>query len=81
MEDLYHKKGGKENFNCVSVEITTEDLDDLNKAINKKDLPETKGFFFGNSSDDYYKDQDIQFIQNAREAIGKGMSVEYSSWW
>ena len=81
MEDLYHKKGGKEEFNCVAVEITTEDLDDLNKAINQKDLPETQGFFFGGDSDDYYKDEDTQFIQNARVAICKGMSVEYSSWW
>ena len=32
-------------------------------------------------SDDYYKDEDTQFIQNARAAICKGMSVEYSSWW
>jgi hypothetical protein len=82
MESLYFKKGGKEEqFNCVAVKINAEDLDALDLTINNKELPETQGFFFGSDSDDYYKDQDIQFIEDARVALDKGMIVEYSSWW
>lgn len=81
MENLYIQKGGKENFNCVPVRITEKDLDDLQEAINNSGLPETQGFFFGNDSDEYYKEQDNKFIQDARKALDKGMTVEYSSWW
>jgi hypothetical protein len=49
--------------------------------VNSKELPETGGFFFGDDSDDYYKEQDLEFIQKAREALDAGLTVEYSSWW
>ena len=87
MEELYHKKGGKEVFNCVDVELTLEDIDQLEAAILNKDLPETGGFFFGNDSySDYegehgYKKDDIKFIDNARDELNKGNKVFYSSWW
>jgi hypothetical protein len=105
MEDLWEDKGkpfdGKleENpmgdFNCVPVELTLEDLDQLEADINEKVLPETGGFFFGNDSfswedDDgktfegnnyYHKETDLQFIEDARKAISNGKKVFYNSWW
>ena len=105
MEDLWEDKGrpfdGKleENpmgdFNCVPVELTLEDLDQLEADIGEKVLPETGGFFFGDDSfswedDDgkafegnnyYHKETDLQFIEDARKAISNGKKVFYNSWW
>ena len=108
MEDLWEDKGrpyegdldDAENgfgssFNCVPVELTSEDLDKLEADINEKVLPETQGFFFGGDSFDwededgnkpkegdyYYKNTDLQFIEDARIAIKEGKKVYYNSWW
>ena len=92
MENLWHEKGcpnkpeepnnlGMSDFNCVPVDLTYEDLDRLEKAVNAKELPQTIGFFFGDDSDDDYKQEDLEFIQKAREALDAGLTVEYSSWW
>jgi len=81
MEDLYIKKGGTREFNCESVDIAHEDLDNLEAAVTDSNLPNTSGFFFGSDSDEYYKDTDLQFIHDARQALDKGLRVEYSSWW
>ena len=92
MENLWHEKGcpnkpeepnslGMSNFNCVPVDLTYDDLDSLEKAVNSKELPQTIGFFFGDDSDDDYKQEDLEFIQKAREALDAGLTVEYSSWW
>ena len=86
MENLYREKGGTEVFNCEDVVLTLEDLDELEKAISDRNLPETQGFFFGNDSYEDYeewglKDTDEKFIREAREAINDGKMVVYSSWW
>ena len=41
MEERYTEKGGKEQFNCVDLELTEEDIDDLETAIEDRELPET----------------------------------------
>lgn len=92
MENLWYEKGcpgrpeepnslGMSDFNCVPVDLTYDDLDSLEKAVTSKHLPSTMGFFFGDDSDDYYKEKDLEFIQKAREALDAGLTVEYSSWW
>ena len=81
MKNLYRENGGTEEFNCVDVELTLEDLDSLEAAITGTELPETCGFFFGENSDDYYKDKDLQFIEEARRYINDGYTVVYTSWW
>lgn len=81
MEELYHEKGGTEDFNCVEVELTLEDLDALEKCVSDGGLPPTTGFFFGSPSDERYREQDLEFIEKAREAIANGKQVYYSSWW
>ena len=83
MESLYREKGGKEEeFNCVNVRLNVEDLDRLEKDLVENNLPHTEGFFFGNNPPDSESlAEDLQFIANAREAINKGKSVYYSSWW
>ena len=81
MQDLYHEKGGEEEFNCVDLELTLEDLDALEESLDEEALPETAGFFFGNNADDHYAEQDREFIREARAAIKQGYTVVYSSWW
>jgi hypothetical protein len=81
MQDLYYEKGGEEEFNCVDLELTLEDLDALEESLDEEALPETAGFFFGGNADDHYVEQDREFIREARAAIKKGYTVVYSSWW
>lgn len=81
MEELYRSKGGtSDSFNGDNVQLTEEDLDSLESAIQKRNLPTTGGFFFG-QSDGSEKDDDLSFVNEAREAIGHGYDVYYSSWW
>lgn len=92
MENLWESKGRpgltEENggnmlgdFNCVPVELSLEDLDELEAAVTDGGLPSTAGFFFGGDSDEHYREQDLKFIQEARQYINDGYTVEYSSWW
>lgn len=81
MEQLYIKKGGSEQvFNCTCVELTLEDLDRLEPVIREKALPQTEGFFFG-ETDGSEVDDDLAFVAKARAAIADGKQVFYDSWW
>ena len=81
MQDLYHEKGGEEDFNCVDLELTLEDLDALEESLDEEALPETVGFFFGGNADDHYAEADREFIVAARAAIKQGYTIVYTSWW
>jgi len=83
MEKLYREKGGDlREFNCVKVRLTMEDLDRLEKDVLANQLPNTKGFFFGNNPPDEDSiRRDIEFIGKAKAAIAGGMAVYYDSWW
>jgi hypothetical protein len=92
MENLWESKGrpnandesdsmGLSEFNCVPVELSYEDLDSLEKDIQNSRMPQTAGFFFGDDSDDYYKEKDLEFIQSARLSLDNGYKVYYDSWW
>jgi hypothetical protein len=81
MERLYREKGGEDDaFNCVNLQLTREDLNALEADIHAGNLPPTCGFFFG-ESDGTERDDDLQFVAKAREAIAAGLTVFYSSWW
>jgi len=83
------------DFNCVPLELTSNDLDVLEADINDKTMPDTGGFFFGDDSfswdgeageklpegDYYYKATDLSFVKKARKAIKEGKKVYYNSWW
>ena len=86
MEELWREKTGKEEvFNCEEVILELIDITNLEKAILNKELPESEGFFFGNDSyeeyEEYYKEDDLKFIKEAKQAIMEGDEVVYSSWW
>ena len=104
MEQLWEDKGRPNapeeespmgSFNCVELEVTLSDLEQLEAHVENKSLPETGGFFFGDDSfswededgkpfedgDYYYKETDLNFIREAREAIADGQKVYYNCWW
>jgi len=81
MEKLYRDKGGSDAcFNCVNVQLLREDLDRLEADIKANRLPPTCGFFFG-ESDGSEANDDLQFINKAREALAANLTVFYTSWW
>tara|TARA_R110002012_G_scaffold291325_1_gene485688 strand:+ start:543 stop:914 length:372 start_codon:yes stop_codon:yes gene_type:complete len=83
MSALFKSKGGDGEFNCRTLPLDNDDLNELEETINNKELPETEGFFFGNdtSKDEECNAQDKQFIDDAREALENGWQIEYTSWW
>ena len=82
MEQLAEqKKLSYDSFNGIEMELTPEDLDELEKAVKKRQLPATTGFFFGNNSDQHYYDQDLAFIKAARTEMFMGLKVFYNSSW
>lgn len=68
-------------FNGVELELTAEDLDELERAVTHGQLPSTRGFFFGDSADDHYRESDLAFIKNARAELFFGLKVFYNSSW
>ena len=68
-------------FNGIELELTAEDLDELERAVTHNQLPSTTGFFFGNEADDFYRENDLQFIRNARAELFFGLKVFYNSSW
>ena len=69
------------SFNGVELELTWEDLEDLERAVTHGQLPATRGFFFGDGSDEYYREQDLEFIKNAKAELFVGLKVFYNSSW
>ena len=68
-------------FNGIELELTWEDLDQLEEDIKNGRLPSTSGFFFGDNSDDYYRLQDLEFVKNAKAEVFFGLKVFYNSSW
>ena len=84
------------DFNSVELQLTRADLYALEDDILNLDLPESDGFFWGSDSytwdnegkgteeiqdDYYYKEQDLDFIQEAHKMLDKGYRVFYSCWY
>ena len=73
--------GNEGSFNGDELEITWDMLERLEYDVINGELPETRGFFFGNPADaEYYKD-DLEFIKNARAELFMGLKVFYNSSW
>ena len=86
MEQLWHNRGGHDpsddpTFNGIELELTWEDLDQLEEDMKNGRLPHTTGFFFGDNSDDYYQPQDLEFVRKARAELFTGLKVFYNSSW
>ena len=64
-------------FNGVGINASSSAADYIEQYGNDTG----QGFFFGNDSDEYYKEQDLTFVEEALELIEAGYKIEYSSWW
>ena len=81
MKSLYDEKGGKNiDFNCVNLALNHADLSRVEKAVRFGMLPQTAGFFFG-ESDGTEKAGDLAFIEKARTALNSNLVVFYRAWW
>ena len=104
MQQLWEDKGcpnaqteGDEmgDFNCVELQLTAQDIDNLEYAIENFELPEANGFFWGsdsyfwNNEDDepfpeneyWYKSNDLMFVESARKALDNKHRIYYSCWY
>lgn len=84
MEKLAERKQLKyDTFNGVELELTWEDVDELEKDIKSGvvSVMNTRGFFFGDPSDDYYREEDLNFCVNAKAELFLGRKVFYNSSW
>jgi len=84
-----------EDFNCVELQLTESDLINLEDAIYNFELPEASGFFWGSDSyfwhdendepfpenEYWYKQHDLNFIEEARKMLDKGYRIYYSAWY
>lgn len=84
MERLAEDKGLVYNtFNGVELELSWSDIERLEKDITsgKMSSLNTRGFFFGEASDDYYRESDLRFVREAKAELFLGLKVFYNSSW
>lgn len=83
MQNLWEARGGSGDFNGDEVELTWEDIDMLERDIKSGEVSGlgTTGFFFGNPSDNHYREQDLQFCIDAKAECFLGRKVFYNSSW
>jgi hypothetical protein len=87
MKQLWEEKGrpksedDDDTFNGIELELTREDIDQLELDIKEGNLPDTTGFFFGDPSDNEYYEADLEFVKQARVELFMGLKVFYNSSW
>lgn len=69
------------SFNGIELELTWQDLADLEDTVRHNQLPETDGFFFGRNADNEYYEDDLKFCIDAKAEIFLGFKVFYNSSW
>lgn len=79
--DLQYEKEFKSSFNNIELELTWDDIDNLEFAIIHGELPSTTGYFFGTDRDEQYYYDDLDFVKNARVELFCGLKVFYNSSW
>lgn len=82
MTELYHRKGGTEEFNCITMPITRDDLMSLQHHIeaNNGYAERGHGFFWGETQPEDIE-SDKEFIRLALNALDEGYEVFYSCWY
>lgn len=83
MHQLYLERGGMGEFNGDELELTWEDIERLEEDILSGAMAKlgTQGFFFGGDADEYYREQDLEFVRNAKAELFLGLKVFYNSSW
>ena len=81
MHRLWESKVNSGDFNGNELELTWEDIEQLELDVRSKNLPGTTGFFFGDDADDHYRENDLKFIREAKAELFCGLKVFYNSSW
>jgi hypothetical protein len=83
MEQLWQKRNPDDmsSFNGIELELTWQDVDDLEQAVRHGQLPFTEGLFFGKPADNVYYEEDLKFCVNAKAELFLGLKVFYNSSW
>lgn len=85
MERLWESRGNEGVFNTVQLGLDKDNIIQLRKDVEENTLAgedgDTEGFFFGDNSDEHYKEQDLEFCDWALIEIEDGKEVFYDSWW
>jgi len=81
MQQLWESQGNAGDFNGDELELTWQDIDNLEQAVTHKQLPDTGGFFFGRNADEEYYEDDLRFVRAARAELFLGAKVFYNSSW
>ncbi len=82
MESLYQARGGKDEFNCVELELTKEDCEKILALSENSEegFGTAKGFFWGKSWPEH-DGETIELMKEALIAIEQGYTIYYDSWW
>jgi len=70
-----------QDFNGIELELTWQDLQELEQAVTQNKLPPTTGFFFGQGADETYHNRDLKFVRDAKAELFMGLKVFYNSSW
>jgi len=69
-------------FNCVPLELSLKDINQLMKDIRTNKLEPVEGFFFGGGEpDEYSKKEELKILQTAKSYLQDGYKIFYDSWW
>lgn len=81
--DQFNENSYPRDFNGVELELTWDDLEELENDIRsgKMEKLNTVGFFFGDASDRRYRTYDLEFIKKAKAELFLGLKVFYNSSW
>jgi hypothetical protein len=81
MNRVWQSRGNTGDFNGDELELTWQDIEDLEQAVRHQQLPQTEGFFFGQDRDAEYYQQDLKFCADAKAELFLGLKVFYNSSW
>ena len=90
MQKLWMEKTGETDdrkFNCQELSLDAKDLEKLEESANKEYADNfcEGGFFWGHQYQEAqvkeYREQDKEFIQDAKKCIDRGGSVFYECWY
>ena len=75
-----------DQLNCNELILDLDDIEALERLVQKNALPESEGgFFYGHQFQDEsakeYRAQDLEFCAWAKALIKDGHIVYYSCWW
>ena len=82
-DQFIEDKGPLRDFNGIELELTFEDIIAPENDIlsGKMASLDTTGFFYGKPSDDLYREQDLEFVKQAKAELFCGLKVFYNSSW